>query len=276
MRDSNTPVRRPKRTDAPTAHRRTWPRVVVFYLITMVGAGLLGLLQPALGIDPVIIEIVQFAPTLGVLVVAALWWRPTQELLSRRRTGAPRPVRAIALLATPVLIMASCVATYAVLGHDVRYTAPSTLGEPFAAIVVAQFVGACGEEFGWRSFLQPLLRARMGVLSSSVLVGLLWGAWHVQVFTYAPVYAGAFLAMAVGLSVVLGVALDGVGRARLPLAGGFHALINLGMLLLLNEESGAVAPMLVLAVSTLVAAALWLAFRPATMQPARDVNVSGR
>ncbi|MFE2166572.1 CPBP family intramembrane glutamic endopeptidase [Streptomyces sp. NPDC059447] len=98
--------------------------------------------------------------------------------------------------------------------------------------MVAQLVGACGEEVGWRCFLQPLLRTRLGTIAASVTVGVLWGAWHVQVFAQAPAYAVGFLTATVAMSVVLGIALDGLGGwRRLLYAGGFHALVNLGLLL---------------------------------------------
>lgn len=256
---------------------RTWPRVAVFYLVTMVGAGLLGILQPILGIDPVIIEITQFGPTLGVLAVAVCWRLPARGLLTggepAGRTGV---VRALALLATPLMIMGLCVAGYAVLGDDIRFTAPGTLSESFPLIVVAQFVGACGEEFGWRCFLQPLLRTRFRAVPASGLVGLLWGCWHIGAFGYGPVYAVAFLAMAVAMSVVLGLALDRTGAVRLPLAGGFHALINLGMLLLMDEEAGAALPMVMLAVSALVVALLWVGWSRASMRSGNVVTVAGR
>jgi membrane protease YdiL (CAAX protease family) len=34
------------------------------------------------------------------------------------------------------------------------------------------------EELGWTGFAVPNLRPRFGVLASGLIVGLLWGAWH--------------------------------------------------------------------------------------------------
>ncbi|GAA3049835.1 hypothetical protein GCM10020000_33070 [Streptomyces olivoverticillatus] len=60
------------------------------------------------------------------------------------------------------------------------------------------------------------------------------------------------------MSVVLGVALERVRGSRLLLAGGFHALVNLGMLLLMDEESGAVLPMVLFGAACLAAAVVWV------------------
>lgn len=45
-----------------------------------------------------------------------------------------------------------------------------------------------GEEYGWRAFLQPLLQKRMGARRGVVLLGVLWGLWHLplNVFYYSP------------------------------------------------------------------------------------------
>jgi membrane protease YdiL (CAAX protease family) len=73
------------------------------------------------GIDPALISIVQFATVFGTAATVAL-----------------------------------CAAT----GVAVPVTALSSVGPPVAALLVAQFVGACGEELGWRCFLRPTLGSR--------------------------------------------------------------------------------------------------------------------
>lgn len=39
--------------------------------------------------------------------------------------------------------------------------------------------GAVGEELGWRGILQPLLERRFGLLKGTLIVGVVWGYWHV-------------------------------------------------------------------------------------------------
>ncbi|MER7465418.1 CPBP family intramembrane glutamic endopeptidase [Streptomyces sp. NPDC097981] len=252
----------PEAEGAPPVARTTGGRVGamagVFLAVAFLTAGALGAAQAGTPVPAEVVQLTQFGPAFGVAAVALLWPGRIRVLLAGTlRSGERHASRGVLLLATAPLIVALCAMSYGALTGDVRFSGPGALDNPFAVIVVAQFVGACGEEIGWRCLLQPLLRTRCGPLASSVTVGLLWGAWHVQVFTQAPLYAGAFLLATVALSVVLGSALERVRGSRLLLAGGFHMLINLGLLLFMDEESGAVLPMVLFALAGAAAAAVW-------------------
>ncbi|WP_082558744.1 CPBP family intramembrane glutamic endopeptidase [Kitasatospora sp. MBT66] len=238
----------------------------VFLAVAFLGAGALGVVQPATGVPTEVVQLTQFGPAAGVLAVALLW----SERIRARLAGTVRAARDTAwagpgrnragllLLLTAPLIIALAAGAYALLDGDARLTGPRSLAHPFALIVLAQLVGACGEEIGWRCYLQPLLRTRFGPLAAPVAVGLLWGAWHVQVFAQRPGYAAGFLLATVAMSVVLGLGLEGVRAHRLLLAGGFHTLVNLGMLLTMDEEDGTVLPMVLFGGACLLAAVPWV------------------
>ncbi len=51
-----------------------------------------------------------------------------------------------------------------------------------SAIEVVIFVLVIGEEIGWRGFLQPRLRARMGLLESGLVTGGVWVLWHLPIY----------------------------------------------------------------------------------------------
>ena len=44
--------------------------------------------------------------------------------------------------------------------------------------VITMLIGAFGEEAGWRGVLQPELQRRFGPIKGTLLVGLIWGYWH--------------------------------------------------------------------------------------------------
>ncbi|MFI6316623.1 lysostaphin resistance A-like protein [Nonomuraea sp. NPDC050556] len=239
----------------------------VFFLVALLASGALNAVQPLTGVPAEVIQLTQFGPALGVAAVAILWPAAVRSALAGA-LGAVRGAGGPALVALALLVVALCATAYGVITGDPHFTSPADLGHPVALVLVAQLAGACGEEVGWRCLLQPLLRTRFGPLASSVVTGLLWGAWHVPVFGRGPVYAGGFLLAAVSLSVVLGLALDRVRSGRLLLAGGFHTVINIGLLLFMDEESGAAVPMVAFGAASLAVALM------VRLQGARNAKVS--
>jgi membrane protease YdiL (CAAX protease family) len=166
-----------------------------------------------------------------------------------------------AAVAAAGLVLLLTVALCAAAGVAIPVTGLSTVGPPVAALLVAQFVGACGEELGWRCFLQPTLGTRAGPVTTGVVVGFIWGLWHVQVIALGPWFLSAFLAGTVGMSVLLALLLHRRGAPDLLVAGVFHFLINIGLLVVLDEESGNAAPEIAFGLAALLVAGCAVAAR---------------
>lgn len=70
------------------------------------------------------------------------------------------------------------------------------------------------EEFGWRGYALPHLQERYGALGGSVILGVLWGVWHVPAYVIATqlvlIFAG-FLVTTVAFSVVITWVFNGSG-----------------------------------------------------------------
>ena len=77
--------------------------------------------------------------------------------------------------------------------------------------LITSVAHALGEEIGWRGFLAPRLVARFGFTVGNVLVGLIWGLWHVPLLLFADYNLGTpwwfslpcFFTLTIGLSVIL-------------------------------------------------------------------------
>lgn len=54
-----------------------------------------------------------------------------------------------------------------------------------------------GEEYGWRYYLQPLLQKRFGLRAGVILLGVVWGLWHLPIdFFYYSTETGPAMAVA--------------------------------------------------------------------------------
>ena len=97
------------------------------------------------------------------------------------------------------------------------------------AVAVSMWAQA-GEEIGWRGYALPLMAKKFGLALSSVLLGVVWAAWHLPLFYIAaadtfnqsfPVY----LLQVTALSVIMAWLFWKVNGNLLPLMV-FHAAIN--------------------------------------------------
>ena len=96
-----------------------------------------------------------------------------------------------------------------------------------AGLFVSLFLrGAFGEELGLRGFALPRMQARMSPFRASLIIGVLWGAWHLPVLIGRDTLSiVAFGLLAIGLSLVFTWLFNGSGGSLIPVLL-FHATQN--------------------------------------------------
>jgi CAAX protease family protein len=139
-----------------------------------------------------------------------------------------------------------------------------------SAIEVVIFVLVIGEEIGWRGFLQPRLRARMGLLESSFVVGGVWVLWHLPIYLQAASPLADFAIFAwwvIPLAVVMGFVTE---RARYSVivATVMHGAANIATPILLPGVDSQVV--LLVTGAVYVALAAGLVIRSRLARPAMD------
>jgi membrane protease YdiL (CAAX protease family) len=100
------------------------------------------------------------------------------------------------------------------------------------ALIVVLVVG---EEIGWRGFLQPRLRGRMGLAAAGLATGVVWVLWHLPLYLAPDQGLDAFLRFTwwvLPLSVAMGVVAEGA-RFSVIVATVMHGAANIATPILL-------------------------------------------
>jgi len=129
------------------------------------------------------------AVIVGVVIVA--FFSPLNRRLLLPATGEPQPRPRVGWIVLAVtLLPALYLVAWLVAGSRSGVLEISALqAGPIASawIVVVCFAhnlllgGSLGEEIGWRGFLLPELLRRTSPLAASVVLGVVWGLWHLPI-----------------------------------------------------------------------------------------------
>ena len=129
----------------------------------------------------------------------------------------------------PAAVAFLAIGLWALLGNAVPDFASADMLLPL--ILLAVFTGATGEELGWRGTALPRLQARWNVLTSSLVLGVLWALYHLPSFFLsgmplenAPLIT--FMVGTVGINVFISWIFNHTGGSLLMMFL-FHFALNL-------------------------------------------------
>lgn len=143
----------------------------------------------ALGVDfGAIGRLWTWIPAVAALVAAALVGgrdavRPWLRRLLRWRVGWQWYV---VVILGPAAFSALTAGAYTLMGGSWSAARPDSFRTPLPMLAIFLLVLALtdglGEEPGWRGFALPRLLSRYNALVASLVLGLLWAAWHLPLF----------------------------------------------------------------------------------------------
>lgn len=111
----------------------------------------------------------------GIVLTGTVDGRPAvRDLLRGVRRWRVRPRYYLALLIPPACILGALLLLHA-------FVSPAFTSNLFPIGLAFGVIAGFFEEFGWSGFAYPRMRARLGALRGAVLIGILWGLWHVPV-----------------------------------------------------------------------------------------------
>ena len=190
------------------------------------------------GYSTVVVIIGAFAPMMAAitLVVREEGWKGTRVFLGQALNFRIKPVYLVLALALPVLIHAIAHYLALAVGLDVAKTlipteipvAPIVLAIP--TFILMLVIGGGQEEFGWRGYAQEPLQEKIGVMPASLVIGVIWGIWHLPLWFMAGDLHGAysflaFVMMTTSISIVYAWLYNSSGK-KLIVVMFFHAMNN--------------------------------------------------
>ena len=91
--------------------------------------------------------------------------------------------------------------------------------------ILCIIIGCIGEEIGWRGFLLPALNRDLSLITSSLIIGIIWGAWHFDFENGVIGYLFSILFMT-SLSVIISWVQTKSNGSIIP-AIFFHFVVNI-------------------------------------------------
>ncbi|MET9271039.1 CPBP family intramembrane glutamic endopeptidase [Kribbella sp. NPDC003557] len=152
---------------------------VICLVLTWVPWGVLGVLGADLdeGVGMLVFALAAAGPSLAGLVM----WLVHRERRRVVRRSLVWPVAAVVLGALPPLAATALTGNLPAL-PDHAASVVAGAGGILGATAYTFLAGPVSEEFGWRGYVQPRLRAYFGPLGTVGILGTAWGVWHLPLY----------------------------------------------------------------------------------------------
>lgn len=196
--------------------------VGLFTLATFFLTIVLAVTQLKIGLSFETITLPQIAPALAVLLMFFIYKEIPEKInLNINRLVLTKSLFAILI---PFLLFGLTYLIGKQMSLNIKITENLSKLIPF--MISGMIIGAIGEELGWRGYLQPVLQQKNSLLISSIIVGIIWGLWHIGHYKNGALFMAGFLMFTISASIIIAWLLKGT-EFSLIISALFHLAINL-------------------------------------------------
>jgi membrane protease YdiL (CAAX protease family) len=195
------------------------------------------------------ITLPQFAPTLAYLLTILLFkdlYKPITITFNKIIL-----VKAFIAIIFPLAIFTLMYCIGMLMGIGVKIN--DNLFQIIITGLLGMIIGAAAEEIGWRSFFQPTLEKKHSVFISSLIVGSIWGMWHIGHYINGLIFMLGFLVFTVSVSIIIVYLLRNT-QYNIVISSLFHLSINIGFTIFFTDGFGNIKLFLINSFVWLIAA----------------------
>ncbi len=206
-------------------------KIGLFILTTLIVTGLLAKIQQKINLDFEKIVLPQLAPAIGFLIMTLLF--KSMRISIGFDFNKLIAIKSLLALGLPFILITIAFIIGKLIGLEPKFT--NDLTPLISIMLIGIIIGSIGEEIGWRSFLQPTLEKNNSVILASIIVGLIWGLWHIGHYKNGLLFMIGFLIFTISASIILAWILRET-RYSIIIAVLFHTSINIGFFVLLKNS----------------------------------------
>jgi len=198
-------------------------KLILFVVFAFVFVAILAMVQMATNLSFGIIVLPQFAPLLAYILIVIIFkdlYIPITIQFNKNIL-----LKAIIAIILPLGLFTISHFIGKLMGNNIKI--PENVFSILIVGIIGMIIGATAEEIGWRSFLQPKLEQKHSIFVSSLIVGIIWGIWHIGHFMNGIVFMLGFLIFTISVSMVMMFLLKNT-RHNIIISGLFHFSINVG------------------------------------------------
>lgn len=195
-------------------------KCVIFSIITFFITAILATFQLKFKISFEKIVLPQLAPALAAFLIV-FFWKEYHFHFGKINLDLKFLQGILIAFSIPILLFSIVVC----FKYDSFQDLESRFLDYIPNILLGSLLGAFAEEIGWRSFLLPQLTLKTSYLIATIIVGLIWGLWHIGHYKNGFLFMVGFVIFTISASIVLSLILKNQHNI-LIISGVFHFSIN--------------------------------------------------